>query len=76
VPFAIQKSRLGRVFVPPAWKNTISSLLISAATAAVVIDEQQKGSEIGINNHLNHIATTSSSPALMNADSIHYILRF
>ncbi|HEY6757660.1 MAG TPA: hypothetical protein VI037_09785 [Nitrososphaera sp.] len=75
----MQKSRLGRAFVPAAWKNTISSLTISAEMAVVAIvksKEQQKGSEIGINNHLNHIATTSSSPALINADSIHYIFRF
>jgi hypothetical protein len=34
---------LGRAFVSTAWKNTISSLMISAATAVVVTDKRIKG---------------------------------
>jgi hypothetical protein len=51
--------------------------MISTAMAAVVISKRKnKGSEVGINNHLDHTATTSSSPALFNANSTHYVLRF
>ena len=41
--FAMQISRLARAFVSTAWKNTISSLMISAEMGVVVIDKRIKG---------------------------------
>jgi hypothetical protein len=49
-----------------------------AAMVVVVIRKgtKRRGQKVGIENHPSHTATTSSSPALTIAHSIHYILRF
>jgi hypothetical protein len=49
--------------------------MILGAMAAVVIGKsKKKGSEIGISNHLDHTATTSSSPTPIKPNANHYML--